>query len=248
MTHTDLWKNPPEHPRLNAQEIHIWQASLEISPDALGSLSRFLSQDEMDRAKRFHFQKDHDRFIAARGILRLILGRYLNQAPATIVFAYNRYGKPFLQSPQTGRIRFNLSHANQLALYALSGVHEVGVDIEYIKPKQDIEKIIERFFSENEKREFQQLPEFMKTKAFFSGWTRKEAFIKARGSGLSIPLNKFSVALHPDRPAVLLQVDPDLEDGRPWSIHEIPLGQDYTAAVAVAGQEVVFRYWIWTAL
>lgn len=241
--HTNQWQIPPNHLMLNDREVHIWQASLEVSPDKIGFLYSILSEDEIVRAERFHFENDRRRFIAARATLRLILSRYLSKAPAEITFDYNRFGKPALPAQQASNLRFNLSHANELALYAVSNAHEVGVDIEYIKPNRDTREIIERFFSENEKMEFQHLPEFMRIKAFFSGWTRKEAFIKARGEGLSFPFEKFSVSLHPDQPARLMHIDPDKKDGREWMLKDIPINDAYRAAVAVSSPVFQFSFW-----
>jgi 4'-phosphopantetheinyl transferase len=240
---TDLWQRPPEQLQLAPHEVHLWQASLEAQPEEMTFLAGVLSKDEIERAERFHFQKDHDRFIVARGTLRCILSRYLNQPPATIVFAYTHYGKPFLQSAQADPIRFNLSHAHQLALYALSHTREVGVDVEYVRFQKDTGKIIARFFSESEKMEFQRLPECLRTKAFFSGWTRKEAFVKAHGEGLSFPFEKFSVCLHPDQSGGWVDIAPDKKDGREWRVRDIPVPAAYCAAVAVADPDLHFRFW-----
>lgn len=248
MMQTCIWQNPPPHLTLSRHGVHIWQASLAASPAHLESLVRLLSKDEQDRANRFHFAKDRERFIAARGTLRLILSRYLDRAPEAITFDYNRFGKPALQAHQTSNLRFNLSHANELALYAITAAHEVGVDLEYINSNRNTQEIIERFFSENEKMEFQRLPDFMRLKAFFSGWTRKEAFIKAHGQGLSFPLKKFSVSLHPDQPARLIHIDPDKKDGCEWMIKDIPINDAYWAAVAVSSPGLHFRLWEYAGL
>ncbi|RPI77065.1 MAG: 4'-phosphopantetheinyl transferase superfamily protein [Desulfobacteraceae bacterium] len=242
MLNQDLWQKPPDRPDLGDQEVHIWQASLDIPQERIFALSRILSQDEIDRAERFHFAKDRNRFIAARGTLRNILGRYLNQPPETIAFTYNPYGKPSLPAAET-TIRFNLSHAHQLALFAFSRAYEIGVDVEYINPQKDARDIVARFFSEDEKTEFRSLPADLLTRAFFSGWTRKEAFIKARGEGLSFPLEKFSVSLNPDLPARLIQVDEEKQDNRSWMIRQISVSAEYAAAVAVSSAATRFRYW-----
>ena len=241
------WQQPPPELKLINDQVHIWQASFEFTADRIHSFKAWLSKEEMERANRFLFQKDHDLFIVSHGILRAILGRYLKTSPQRIVFAFNRYGKPFLAAPEGVPLHFNLSHSHQQGLYAFSRNLEVGIDLEFIKPKPHAAQIIARFFSETEKREFQNLPSRLKTNAFFKGWTEKEAYLKAHGSGLSIPLHKFSVTLNPHKPAMLLQIDPDIIDGKPWLLKEIPLGENYAAAVAVAGGKVDFSYWTWTA-
>jgi 4'-phosphopantetheinyl transferase len=243
MKPTGIWQSPPQRLTLANHEVHVWQASLAVSPACLELLVRLLSKAEKDRAERFHFEKDRRRFIAARGTLRLILSRYLEKAPETITFDYNRFGKPTLPPHLASNLRFNLSHANELALYALTTAHEVGVDIEYINHNRNTREIIERFFSENEKMEFEHLPESMRLKAFFSGWTRKEAFIKARGQGLSFPLKKFTVSLDPDQAARLIHVDPDKADGHEWMVKDIPVNEAYRAALAVSSPALHFNLW-----
>src|SRR5437868_3393790 len=148
---TAAWRLPPESLTLNRDEVHVWRAHLSALPSAVTDLLGTLAPDERARAERFHFEKDRNHYIVARGVLRAILGRYLNVAPDEIRFAYSHYGKPALAGDlKADPLRFNLSHSHELALYGISHGREIGVDVEYIRPLVANEQIAERFFSSNE--------------------------------------------------------------------------------------------------
>ena len=174
----------------------------KLQVSRLPNLKQVLSADEHARAERFYFQKDRERFMVARGLLRTVLGRYLNQEPSQLRFCYSPYGKPALATG-SGRntLRFNVSHSHGLALYAITCGRELGVDVELIRPELPDEEIAERFFSFQEVSGLRALPPNMRLEAFFNCWTLKEAYIKARGEGLSLPLDQFDVALVPGEAA-----------------------------------------------
>ena len=167
--------------------MHVWRASLNLPASQIERLGQTLSTDEWSRANRFAFQKDRDHFVAARGILRAILGHYLDEAPNRLRFSYNPFGRPALAGEPEG-LRFNVSHSHGRALIAVTGGRSVGVDVERIRPDVTYEQLARRFFSPREVAALLALPENLRRKAFFTCWTCKEAYVKARGEGLSIPL------------------------------------------------------------
>jgi 4'-phosphopantetheinyl transferase len=198
------------------------------------------------RAERFHFEHDRKRFIVARGILRTILGWYLGVEHSRLQFCYRKNGKPALADTfGKGRIHFNLSHSEGLALYAFTRDREIGVDIEYIHDLSEMDQIAERFFSTGENNVFRELPESKKKEAFFRCWTCKEAFIKAIGDGLSHPLDKFDVSSVPGEPARLLGIEGDAKAASRWTIQELKPASGFAAAFAAEGRRWRLRCWQW---
>jgi 4'-phosphopantetheinyl transferase len=190
---------------LGRNEVHVWRASLDEFSPQRDNFLHTLAAEEQTRAERFYFQTDCGRFINAHGILRAILGLYLNRAPNCLSFCYSSYGKPALTRESGGdAIRFNMSHSRGVALYAVTRGREIGIDLEFIRSDLEVEQIAERFFSRSEIATLRALPTDLQKYAFFLCWTRKEAYIKARGEGLSLPLDQFDVSLIPGEPAELL--------------------------------------------
>lgn len=227
----NFWLTPLIAPKLQQGEIHIWQASLEAT-DQIAHLLTLLSDDEQARAARFYFQKDRDRFVLARGILRVILSQYLDIQPQDLQFQYSEMGKPSLMHHPD--LCFNVSHSGQIALYAVAQNCEVGIDVEQIHPERDWESIATRFFSAQEQAALKQLSSNLKLQGFFNCWTRKEALLKAIGQGLRLSLDQFTVSLTPGEPARLLQVEWDLpQRAEKWAIEALPVAVGYAAAVAV---------------
>lgn len=181
----------PEDFALAPGEAHVWRASLDVPQPQLDELKGCLSEDELTRAARFKFDRDRNRYIAGRGILRRTLAGYLRTNPAAIRFAYNPQGKPSLPA---GGLQFNLSHSGGEALYAVSLDVELGIDIERLNPAVEVEQIAANFFSPAEVAAILALPPRQRHNRFFDFWTRKEAYLKALGHGLSIPLNEFDVS------------------------------------------------------
>lgn len=242
----DLWRIPPKAPSLAPGEIHVWRASLDVSASRLSGLERFLSAEELTRVDRYHFDRDRNRFVVRRGFLRTILGHYLGAKPDDLEFEYTRYGKPYLGNQFAGdEIRFNLSHSHGLVLYAISLNSDIGVDLELVRPELVSEEIAERFFSPTEVSILHALPEDVQPRAFFNCWTRKEAFVKARGEGLSLPLDQFNVSLGPGEKAALLSTKWDPQEASRWSLLDLNLGSDYIGALAVEGHGWQLRCWRW---
>lgn len=241
-----LWDLPPATIILGGNEVHVWRASLDEPTQQRDSFLQTLAADERTRAERFYFQRDRDRFITAHGVLRAILGLYLNRAPKSLSFCYSSHGKPALACESGGDvIRFNMSHSHGAALYAVTRGREVGIDLEFIRCDLETEQIAERFLSRSEIATLRALPLSLRKYAFFLCWTRKEAYIKARGEGLSIPLDQFDMSLTPGEPAELLTTRPDSDEALRWSLEELTLGSGYAAALAVEGRGWTLSCWQW---
>jgi 4'-phosphopantetheinyl transferase len=242
-----LWLDADERPLLAPGEAHVWRACLEQDEATLGKLSELLSEDELLRAGRFHFRRDREHFVAARGALRNILGRYVAVAPQALTFSYGPYGKPMLCGEAGDlRLRFNVSHSRGVALCALTRGREIGVDVEFVREDFAGFDIAARFFSAREVSALRALPPDERTCAFFDCWTRKEAYIKARGEGLSHPLHSFAVSLAPGEPAALLFTDEDPREAARWSLVELFPGEPYRAALAVEGAMPTLRCLRWS--
>ncbi len=240
----DNWKIPLTDLTISKDHVHVWYVSLDQSESLLQLLAQTLSDEEHKRAERFHFRKDRDHFIVARGVLRDILSHYLKREPEDLFFRYNEYGKPML-AKNSGRLSFNVSHSGDVALYAVTCGREVGIDVEQIRPDFAEEPIANRFFSPAEVAVFSDLAAPEKKEAFFSCWTRKEAFIKATGKGVSFGLDNFDVSLAPDKPAALLSIKGDMKKARGWSLKNLNIKPDYKAALAVEGHDWRLQSWQW---
>jgi 4'-phosphopantetheinyl transferase len=236
-----VWSPAPANLEPPGEEVHVWRASLSLAPDVLQRLKATLSPVELSRAARFVFPEDRDDFNAGRGILRELLGAYLKQPPASLEFAYGSRGKPALQTGETDRsIRFSVSHSHGLALYAFAHRHELGVDLEMIQPDFGGEEVAERFFSRRELTELGALPADLRAEGFFTCWTRKEAYVKARGEGLQIPLDSFDVSLTPGCPAELHS-----SDSARWSLRSFQPAPRFVAAVVGEGGGWQLRHFEW---
>jgi len=187
------WRFPPETLLLGCDEVHVWRATLDQPPSQILKFLNNLAVDEQARAERLRFKRDGEHFIVARGVLRAILGFYSNRAPECVSFCYSSFGKPALAGESDrDAIRFSVSHSHGVALYAVTRGREVGIDLERIRFDLAVLEIAERFFSRRELAMLRALPTELQREAFYRCWTRKEAYIKARGMGLAIPLNSFS--------------------------------------------------------
>lgn len=237
------WEQPPEPLVLTTNDVHVWKASLERSPSELDGLRQILAPDEQKRADRFRFEKHRDRYIVGRGVLRTILGRYLDRDPSGLRFQYTRYGKPMLPA-ETEILSFNLSHSHDLALYAVTQGREIGIDLEFIRKNINLLGIAKRFFSPQEYSQLQALPKSSQLQAFFECWTRKEAFIKAKGEGFSLPLHRFDVSITPGKPAALLRTEWNPAEAALWSLKSLNPAPGYAAALAVEGKHWILRNWV----
>jgi len=237
------WKVRPDCLRITEREVHVWRADLSADKNAQERLLAFLSEEEKARAERFFFNRDRQYWATCRGILREILGWYLDQHPGSLEFVREPGGKPRLGEVHQGGvppIKFNVSHSNGLALVAVTLAQEVGIDVENVRAEIATAEIAERYFSLEEQAEFRSLPRELQTEAFFLCWTRKEAFVKARGQGLQTPLDSFTVSLTPGRPAVLHGTD-----ALRWHILSFHPAAQTVAAVVTEGRKAEHHFWEW---
>jgi 4'-phosphopantetheinyl transferase len=190
---TPAWSNSSPPRAILEQSVHIFRANLDVNSRHSKRFATFLSCDEVDRARRFHFDHDRMHYSIARGLLRDLIGRYLGCDPASVSFRYNSFGKPYLRHP-LAKLSFNLSHSQGMALYAFAREGELGIDIAWRDPKIRGEEIARRFFTPNESLFIEQSSLAGSLDRFFYLWSRKEAYIKALSKGLSVPLNEFEVA------------------------------------------------------
>lgn len=237
------WKPPPNNLTLKSIETHIWRANLDKNNSNFAFLKTHLTKDEVEYAKRFKFKKHSNRFIIARGILRSLLGRYLEVTPRKIKIEYSDYGKPHFQNEKA--INFNISHSKQMAVFAFSKYCNIGIDIEFINKKIEFDEIAKRFFSKNEVKTLNSLSDKDKVIGFYNCWTRKEAFIKAVGEGLSFPLDKFEVSLEPEKPAKIIKINCPQQDVSKWSIYAIKPEHNFVGSCVLEGSIERIKYWNW---
>jgi 4'-phosphopantetheinyl transferase len=243
--HDGLWSPAPSKLKFPASRVDVWRVHLDeplkaesgadvLSPAVLSPA--VLSPDEIARARRFHFEKDRIHFARCRSALRGLLGDYLLIPAAEIHFEYLTSGKPCLAADQNPRaLQFNVSHSANMALIAVGSEHRLGVDIERIRDDVDTASLAERFFSRRERDGLAALPNPLRVTGFYAVWTRKEAFLKATGDGLSFPLADFSVTTHPHRDPALEDIKGDPEAAKQWSLADLNVAEGYRATVAVEG-------------
>lgn len=249
MTMTQLnWPALPTEPDLAADAVHLICVTLTQETATVDALRHILSPDEAERADRFHFERDRRRYTVARGTLRRILGRYLRIAPQDVRFDYGPQGKPSLSAelptaPAILDLNFNVSHSHELAVIGVTRTRQLGVDVEHRHRTVEYEQIASHFFSAQEQAELSMLPPSQIAQGFFNCWTRKEAYIKAIGKGLSHPLDKFAVSLAPGQPARLLRVDPDPAEVDRWSLHAPDVHSEYITAIMAEGRDWSYEVW-----
>ena len=221
----------PGHFSFAAGGVHVWRASLAAAEADVAAYEAILDAAERARARRFHFERDRRRFTVARGVLRQLLGRYLDLAPATVPFALGPHGKPLLAL--AGKtLHFNLSHSGEQALFVFAPAREVGIDLEAgTRLGEDLPGLARRIFSAREQAELEALRPEMRRDAFLNGWTRKEAYLKATGQGLVNGLQQIEVTLDPAKPAGFLSA----ELARAWSLFDLRDATGLAAALVVEG-------------
>jgi 4'-phosphopantetheinyl transferase len=229
---------------LPADEVHLWRADLEAIGPNESRWQTVLSADEKARAARFLFSPDRRNFVASRALLRMILAGYLATDPNLLTFAYSKKEKPYLGPEHADSdVTFNVAHSRGIALLAFSRHREVGIDVEQVRSDFDVEAISRRFFSTHEQQQLAASPHDNRLAAFFRCWTRKEAYIKATGEGLSLPLCQFDVSIAEDDHDALRSTRPDPAEAALWSLREIPAGSGYVAALCVRGRSWRLKHW-----
>lgn len=238
----DPWRSPPSELTLTRNQVHVWRVRLEVSEAERITLAQFLSDSELERAARFHFARDRERFIVGRGALRVILAGYQCIRPEEVAFCYGEYKKPALAAKQ-GNFEFNISHSHSLLLAAVCVGRAVGVDIERIRPLDDFEGLAQSTFSAAENEALATVTRSLRLSSFFACWTRKEAFIKAIGQGLYFPLDQFDVSLKPGEPAALLRVKSDPQATARWSMQTLTPAPNYVGALVVEHGPCELKFW-----
>jgi len=229
------WRNPPLNLTLMHDEIHLWLCEINGLKDCSNTFEKSLSIDELEKANKFVFGKDKLSYIISRGTLRKILSKYLNVSPKLIQFGYNQYGKPFIHFPEKGRLKFNLSHSNEYCLIAINKEMETGVDIEWINKDLEPNDIAHNYFSAQELSNFKSIDKGNQLEAFYKIWTRKEAFIKAIGKGLSIPLDSFDVTIDDFKPKIK-RIDGEKNISK-YQLQNLKISNNYCAALIYIGQK-----------
>jgi 4'-phosphopantetheinyl transferase len=240
------WATPPRDWSVAEEEVHVWRAHIDESPHVIQPLRAVLSPDEHEKAGRFHFDIDRRRFVTGRGALRMLLAHCLGTKPAKLRFGVSAFGKPHLAEEFAGApLHFNVSHSGDVVLIALALHRALGIDVEHMRPDIEAVGIAERFFSAAERRALATLDPREQRDAFYACWTRKEAYIKATGDGLSLPLDQFDVTLLPGEPARLVATRPDPGEAGRWTLMELDVGDGYKAALAVEGAGFRPKTWNW---
>lgn len=236
---TIAWETPSNWPRLSDDEIHVWCVELDAA-DEVATFAACLSAEERERASGLLSGTHQRRFVVARGMLRQLLGRYLDQDPGAVTFSRGAHGKPFLPE---GGLHFNVSHTHELALYAIARDREVGVDVEWMRPQVAHEQIAARFFSLEEQEALAQVSNEERRTAFYNIWTRKEAYVKARGDGIAAGLGTFAVSLGAE--AALLRSDEGQDEVERWKLMTLEPATGYVAALCGAGVDWQVQGWRW---
>jgi len=239
------WPGGPTRPALDDALVHVWRAELDAPAHEVERCAAILRADELQRADSFRFRCHRDRFVMARSTLRSILGSYLDVPAREVPITYSATGKPLLARHDAPDLRFNLSHSGNRAVYAVCAKREVGVDIEAFHRNIDDEALSVRFFAEAERRALAVAPRHARRQAFFSCWTRKEAYIKATGRGLATPLEAFAVCPNARTPMPLLWVRGDPSERLRWVLVPLTVAPGYIGALAVEAPYGGLRCWSW---
>ncbi len=243
---TCLWHMPEHFPPLDHHEVHVWCVPLTASPPELQRLRQFLSRDEQARAERFLFEKHRHRFAVGRGYQRELLARYVHAAPASLAFQYEGLGKPRLtDSTENAGLCFNFSNSGDLGLLAITLNAELGVDIEKIRELSDMSGLANRFFCVEEAEFISAQEGRDRLAAFFRCWTRKEAYLKAIGKGLTVPLNRVVVSTEADGPAEIISIGDSASKATQWRLAHLQPAAGYIGAVALPRHGDAIRCWSW---
>ncbi|MEL6581715.1 MAG: 4'-phosphopantetheinyl transferase superfamily protein [Cyanobacteria bacterium J06621_12] len=241
-----IWQHTQCFPKLEKHQAHIWRANLDLNTTEITKLAALLSPDETVRANRFRFRQHKRRFIAARGILRQLLGAYLEANPCSLNFSYGEKGKPVLSS--STKLQFNVSHSQEYALLGFIPEHLIGVDIEYQRAIPDALKIAQRFFSPQEFKMLRETVPSQQAKLFFQLWTAKEAYLKALGTGLSGSLTEAEIAFDCNQSPYLLSMQEKPAPISDWSLYSCTPVANYLGAIAInkqaSSQQVTFWHWL----
>ncbi len=231
------WPRHDRVPPLADNQVHVLQTLLDRPESEVSHWERLLAPHERQRADRFHFRRDRLRYIVGRGTLRLLLAEYLAVGPGEVRLWYTSHGKPELSGEMSeAGLRLNVAHSGPLALFAFARRGAVGVDVEYRRPDLSWRELAERYFAPREVAELNTVPVEQQQQAFYAGWTRKEAYMKALGLGMALPLDRFAVSLTPGRPAELLSAEHDPDQLGRWQMWHLDPAPGYAGALVAEGQ------------
>lgn len=237
-----MWsKRTQQSLNLSLNEIHLWHVHIPEHIERLVMYEALLDEQEKHKADRFRFEKDRNCSIIARGVLRKLLGSYLEKEPEGVRFVYGDFGKPEVSNDEG--IAFNISHARDAIVLGFVKNNWIGVDVEFLDQKIDPLNIAKHFFSDEEKRALEEVSKENRVEGFYNCWTRKEAFIKAVGDGLSFPLDQFVVSLKPKVKAALLCTKWDKNEKNKWTLQSSNPEQEYVSAFAVKGKVSETKFW-----
>ena len=237
------WPPPSACLQVGADEVQVWVVALDLPANETARLERLLSGEERQRANQFKLPHLRERYTVARATLRRILGSHLDCDPAILEFEYTPRGKPFLAGHAAGHLHFNLAHSAELALIAVTQLAPLGVDVEHVRPMPEALGIAERFFSERELEVLQGLATEARDAAFFSLWTRKEAWLKATGEGISESLAKVEMAFLPNETPRVLAIAGDAGAAADWSLLPLSPTAGFVGALAIPHREVRLKCW-----
>jgi len=239
---TAIWQTPPAAFHLAEGVAHVWRLRLD-APHLNAALFRpLLNSEECARADRYRFDLNRNQFTSARGVLRTLLARYTGAEKTAIEFQFSTHGKPALDPNSCDHpITFNVSHSGAMALIGFTIKNAIGVDVEEIERTVSEEKIADRYFSPDEVARLNGLPNHDQSAGFFRCWTRKEAFIKAHGDGLSLPLDSFSVTFGEGEPPQLVRFDREPGPSG-WNLAAPDMGDGYVGAACVASPATEYRF------
>jgi 4'-phosphopantetheinyl transferase len=215
---------------LDDTTIHVWAVPIRPSDAVVTDFQDILSSDERERASRFCFTNLQRTFVFTRGLLRVLLSRYLSIRASEVSFQYGPRGKPMIDIEAP--IRFNTSHSGETVFFAFSRECELGVDVEQIRALPDMPNIASRFFCDEEASQLASIPDCQRDRAFFQCWTRKEAYLKATGDGLSTPLDSFCVSVVPHEVARIIHIGGDRSAAENWTLHDLAFSEQYAATLA----------------
>lgn len=235
------WPKPPARVSLLSGEVHVWRACLQIDAAEEAHHLKELSPDERQRAAKYRFEAPRRQFISSRSALRSILSHYVRKPANKLVFRLGTLGKPRLHPSGWKPLHFNLSHSRQVALIAVTRCAEIGVDVERVRELASRDNLAKRYFHKSEVAALLGLPAEQRAEAFFSAWTRKEAFLKATGKGISFGIDRVAVTLKPGASPRVLSIDGDAEAASRWTLESLTPASEYIGAVAMEGdwQQIV---------
>ena len=238
----EQWSAPPSKLEKPRTDVYLWQVPLDVVDFALEQSLKLLPQEERERAERFKFLRDCRRYVVSHVALRQVLSTLVGAAPASLEFTTNATGKPFLAGKHANAaLAFNLSHSHESAMIAVTGYGELGVDIEYVQREFEFHDLAKRFFTESEFTAIEALPVELQRPAFFRCWTAKEAFLKAKGTGLSGKLDEVQIHLDAGGSVAITAAVPE------WSLVELPMAGEYVATLVTEGPRRSCRFFNWQA-